>query len=92
MVAAVGDVFALVYSFKYALASCCTDNKERQESKHAHKNQKNNEKTQQKNTNENVQSITTCKKRQQKQRSRFLQEYKSETLYTLEDGRVGRNM
>jgi hypothetical protein len=31
------------------------------------------------------------KKRQQKQRSRFLQEYKSETSYTLEDGHVGRN-
>jgi hypothetical protein len=30
--------------------------------------------------------------RQQKQRSRFLQEYKSETSYTPEDGNVGRNM
>jgi hypothetical protein len=49
-------------------------------------------KTQQKNTNENVHSITTSKKRQQKQRSRFLQEYKSETSYTPEDGHVGRNM
>jgi hypothetical protein len=29
---------------------------------------------------------------QGKQRSRFLQEYKSETSYTLEDGHVGRNM
>jgi hypothetical protein len=56
-----------------------TDNKERQESKHAHKNQETNENTQQKNTNENVHSVTTCKKGQQKQRSRFLQEYKSET-------------
>jgi hypothetical protein len=45
-------------------------------------------KTQQKNTNRNVQSIITCIKRQQKQRSRFLQEYKSETSYTPEDGRV----
>jgi hypothetical protein len=26
------------------------------------------------------------------QRSRFLQEYKSKTSYTLEDGHVGRNM
>jgi hypothetical protein len=43
-------------------------------------------KTQQKNTNKNVRSITTCKKRQQKQRSRFVQEYKSETSYTPEDG------
>jgi hypothetical protein len=49
-------------------------------------------KPQQKNTNENVHSVTTCKKGQQKQRSRFLQEYKSETSYTLEDGHVGRNM
>jgi hypothetical protein len=30
--------------------------------------------------------------RQQKQRSRFPQEYKSETSYTPEDGHVGRNM
>jgi hypothetical protein len=59
---------------------------------HAHKNQKTNEKTQQKNTNRNVQSITTCKKGQQKQRSRFLQEYKSKTSYILEDGHIGRNM
>jgi hypothetical protein len=44
-------------------------------------------KTQQKNTNENVHSITTCKKRQQKKRSRFLREYKSETSYTPEDCR-----
>jgi hypothetical protein len=29
---------------------------------------------------------------QQKQRSRFLQEYKSETSYMPEDGHVGRNM
>jgi hypothetical protein len=49
-------------------------------------------KTQQKNTNEKLHSITTCKKGQQKQRSRFLQEYKSETSYTLEDGHVGQNM
>jgi hypothetical protein len=46
---------------------------------HAHKNQKTNEKTQQKKTNENVHSVTTFKKGQQKQRSRFLQEYKSKT-------------
>jgi hypothetical protein len=32
---------------------------------------------QQKNKNETVRSATTCKKGQQKQRSRFLQEYKS---------------
>jgi uncharacterized membrane protein len=37
-----------------------------------------------------VYSITTCKERQQKQRSRFLQEYKRS--YTPEDGHVGRNM
>jgi hypothetical protein len=43
-------------------------------------------------TNGKVQSIITCKKRQQKQRSRFLQEYKSKTSYTLEDGHVFRNM
>jgi hypothetical protein len=67
-----------------------TDNKERQESKHAHKNQETNEKTQQENTNENEHSVTTCKKEQQKQRSRFLQEYKSKTSYTPEDGHVGR--
>jgi hypothetical protein len=60
--------------------------------KHAHKNQKTNEKTRQKNTNENVHSVTTCKKGQQKQRSRFLQEYKSKTSHTREDGHVGRNM
>jgi hypothetical protein len=42
-------------------------------------------------TDENVHSVTTCKKGKQKQRSRFLQEYKSET-YTHEDGHVGRNM
>jgi Tfp pilus assembly protein PilN len=60
--------------------------------KHAHKNQKTNEKTQQKNTNENVHSVTTCKKGQQKQQSRFLQEYKSRTSYTPDDGHVGRNM
>jgi hypothetical protein len=41
-----------------------TDNKKRQAGKDAHKNQK---------TNENVHSVTTCKKRQQKQQSRFLQ-------------------
>jgi hypothetical protein len=28
----------------------------------------------------------------EKQRSRFLQEYKSETSYTPEDGHAGRNM
>jgi hypothetical protein len=39
-----------------------------------------------------VHSVTTCKKRQQEQRSRFLQEYKSKTSYTPEDGHVGRNM
>jgi hypothetical protein len=60
--------------------------------KHADKNQKTNEKIQQKNTNGNVHNITTCKKRQQKQRSRFFQEYKSRTSYTPEDGHVGRNM
>jgi ABC-type multidrug transport system fused ATPase/permease subunit len=43
-------------------------------------------------TNENVHSVTTCKNGQQKQRSRFLQEYKSETSYTPEDGHVGRCM
>jgi hypothetical protein len=64
----------------------------RQAGKHAHKNKETNEKTQQKKTNENVHSVTTCKKGQQKQRSRFLQEYKSETSYTPEDGHVGRNM
>jgi hypothetical protein len=48
--------------------------------------------TQQQNKNGNVQIITTCKRRQQKQRSRFLQEYKSKTSYTPEDGHVGRNM
>jgi hypothetical protein len=60
--------------------------------KHAHKNQKTNEKIQQKNTNENVHSVTTCKKEQQKQRSIFLQEYKSKTSHTPEYGHVGRNM
>jgi hypothetical protein len=30
--------------------------------------------------------------RQQKQQSRFFQEYKSEVSYTPEDGHVGRNM
>jgi hypothetical protein len=64
-----------------------TDNKNRQAGKHAHKNQKTNEKT-----NENVNSVTTCKKGQQKQQSKFLQEYKSKTSYTPEDGHVGRNM
>jgi hypothetical protein len=39
-----------------------------------------------------VKSITTCKKIKQKQRSRFLQEYKSKTSYTPEDGHIGRNM
>jgi hypothetical protein len=58
-----------------------TDNKKRQAGKHARKNQETNEKTT-KNTNGNV---------QQKQRSSFLQEYKSKT-YTPEDGHVGRNM
>jgi hypothetical protein len=38
-----------------------TDNKERQESKHAHKNQETNENTT-KNTNEKLHSITTCNK------------------------------
>jgi hypothetical protein len=65
-----------------------TDNKKRQAGKHAHKNQETNEK----NPNENVHSVTTCNKGQQKQRSKFLQEYKSETSYTLEDGHVGRNV
>jgi hypothetical protein len=69
-----------------------TGNKKRQAGKQAHKNQKTNEKTQQKNTNENVHSVTMCKKWQQKQRSRFLQEYKSKTSYTPEHGHVGRNM
>jgi hypothetical protein len=50
------------------------------------------EKNTTKDTNGNVQSITTCKKIQQKQRSRFLQEYKSKTSYTPEDGHVGQNM
>jgi hypothetical protein len=59
---------------------------------HTHKNQKINEKNTTKNTNGNAQSITTCRKIQQKQRSRFLQEYKSKTSYTPEDGHVGRNM
>jgi hypothetical protein len=68
-----------------------TDNNERQESKQAHKNKETNENSTE-NTNGNVHSVTTCKKRQQKQRSRFFQEYKSETSYTLEDGHVGRNM
>jgi hypothetical protein len=37
-------------------------------------------------TAENVHSVTTCKKGQQKQQNRFLQEYKSETAYTPEEG------
>jgi hypothetical protein len=84
---------SLLYSWRNLLRCFCYIflHKERQESKHAHKNQETNENTK-KNTNENVHSITTCKKRQQKQRSRFLQEYKSETSYTPEDGHVGRNM
>jgi hypothetical protein len=52
-------------------------NKKRQAGKHTHKNQKTNEKNTTENTNGNVHNITTCKKRQQKQRSRFLQKYKS---------------
>jgi hypothetical protein len=36
--------------------------------------------------------MKTCKKGQQKQRSRFLQEYKSKTSYTPEDGHVDRNI
>jgi hypothetical protein len=66
--------------------------KAKQANTHTHKNQKINEKNTQENTNGNVESITTCKKRHQKQRSRFLQEYKSKTSYTPEDGHVGRNM
>jgi hypothetical protein len=70
-----------------------TDNKKRQAGKNTHtKIRKLTKKTQQKNINENVHSVTTCKKGQQKQRSRFLQEYKSKTSCTLEDGHIGRNM
>jgi hypothetical protein len=70
-----------------------TDRQQEKASTQTHtKNQKTNEKTQQKNTNENVHSVTTCKKGQQKQRSRFLQEYKSKTSYTPEYGHVDRNM
>jgi hypothetical protein len=79
--------------FEFNLIVSVTDRQtDKKKSKHTHKNQETNEKTQQKNTNENVHSVTTCKKGQQKQRSRFFQEYKSETSYTLEDGHVGRNM
>jgi hypothetical protein len=39
-------------------------NKKRQAGKHAHKNQETNEKIQQKNTNENMHSVTTFKKGQ----------------------------
>jgi hypothetical protein len=79
--------------FRCVCSTKPTDNKKKQAGKHPHKNQETNEKkTQQKNTNENVHSVATCKKGQQKQRRRFLQEYKSETSYTHEDGHVVRNM
>jgi hypothetical protein len=39
-----------------------------------------------------TQQKTQMRNVQQNQRSRFLQEYKSETSYTPEDGHVGRNM
>jgi hypothetical protein len=75
-----------MYSFIYYFTGTKrTDNKKRQAGKHTHKNQKTNEK----NTTEK--QMKTCKKGQQKQRSRFLQEYKSKTSYTLEDGHVGQN-
>jgi hypothetical protein len=68
-----------------------TDNKKRQPRKHAHNIQETNEKN---TTGKQMKTckVTTCKKGQQKQRSRFLQEYKSETSYTLEECHVGRNM
>jgi hypothetical protein len=52
-----------------------TNNKKRQAGKHAHKNQKITKK-------QPKTQVETCKKRQQKQRSRFLQEYKSKTSHT----------
>jgi predicted solute-binding protein len=76
----------------FAVFAVFLHSKKRKTGKHIRKNQKISEKPQQKNTNRNVQNITTYKKRQQKQRSKFLQEYKSKTSYTPEDAHVGRNM
>jgi hypothetical protein len=58
-------------------------------------NNKNNEgKQHTKNTNGNVQSVTTWKKakKKKKQRSRILQSNEYKISYALEDGHVGRNM
>jgi hypothetical protein len=96
------QVSRLLISFEVKLPSACSfivdglkwNNKTTRKGKktNTHTRIRKLTKTQEKNTNENVHSITTCKKGQQKQRSRFLQEYKSETSYTPEDGHVGRNI
>jgi hypothetical protein len=43
-------------------------------------------------TKKKKRQMETCKKIEQKQRSRFLQEYKRKASYTTEDGHVGQNM
>jgi hypothetical protein len=46
-----------------------------------------------KNTNGNLQSVTTCKKKQQKtSEADSFRNMKVKISYTLEDGHVGRNM
>jgi hypothetical protein len=80
---------------KNIVASCCTQNRQTtRKGKQANTHTRIRKLTKKHNrkTNENVHSVTTCKKGQQKQRGRFLQEYKIETSYTPEDGHVGRNM
>jgi hypothetical protein len=84
-------VFSCCFVLCFVLFCAADNNKKRQAGKNTHTRiRKLTKKAQQKNTNGNIQSITTCMKRQQKQRSRFLQESKSKT--SPEDGHVGRNM
>jgi hypothetical protein len=45
-----------------------------------------------KNTNGNVQSVTTCKERQKTSEADPFRNMKVKISYTLEDGHVGRNM
>jgi hypothetical protein len=49
-------------------------------------------KTEQKNTNGNVQSVTTCKKKQKTSEADSFRNMKVKISYTPEDGHVGRNM
>jgi hypothetical protein len=61
----------------YILASCCTQNRQTTR------------KAKQANTHTRIRKLT---KKHNRKTNENVQEYKSETSYTLEDGHVGRNM